>query len=149
MWSYANKPRCRRRQILDYFGETTPITNCHCDACVRPVATATERWQPTSTKPASKSASYKKTTKRTSKAALSTDPLNPQAELRFERLKKVRRQLADKHQWPAFCIMHDSTLMEVARRAPSTVREFAEIKGIGEKKAVHFGPEFLKVLGND
>jgi ATP-dependent DNA helicase RecQ len=87
--------------------------------------------------------------KKAIKAPLSTGPLNPQAELRFERLKRVRRQLADKHQWPAFCIMHDSTLMEVARRSPSSVRELAEIKGIGEKKAVHFGPAFLKVLAED
>jgi ATP-dependent DNA helicase RecQ len=145
MWSYANKPRCRRRQILDYFGENTPITNCHCDACVHPATT--QRWE--APKPAPKSQPHKKTSKRTSKAPLSNAPLNPQAEVRFERLKKVRRQLADKHQWPAFCIMHDSTLMEVARRSPSSIREFAEIKGIGDKKAVHFGPEFLKVLAEE
>jgi ATP-dependent DNA helicase RecQ len=142
MWSYANKPRCRRRQILDYFGENTPITGCQCDACVQPATS--QRWEPA--KPVLKPPAYKKTSKKISKAALSTAPLNPQAEVRFERLKKVRRQLADRYHWPAFCIMHDSTLMEVARRSPSSIREFAEIKGIGDKKAVHFGPEFLKVL---
>lgn len=149
MWSYANKHRCRRRQILDYFGETTPVADCRCDQC----AYAAPSRQPVEPKRVLKGASsYSRNfaarpkPKRTAKAALSSEPLTAQAEIRFERLKKVRRELADKHQWPAFCIMHDSTLMEVARRAPSTVREFAEIKGIGDKKAVHFGPAFLKVL---
>lgn len=154
MWSYANKHRCRRRQILDYFGEGRPVENCKCDQCAYPLSStsqrASQRWE--SPKPVLKAPAYSQTLatrskpKKVAKAALSTEPLSAQAEIRFERLKKVRRQLADKHQWPAFCIMHDSTLREVARRAPSTVREFAEIKGIGDKKAVHFGPAFLKAL---
>src|SRR5205807_253936 len=86
------------------------------------------------------------TRKRTFKADIIDSPLDSAATLRFERLKKVRRQLADEQQWPAFCIMHDSTLKEVARRSPATVRELALIKGIGDKKAVHFGPALLKAL---
>ena len=148
MWSYANKHRCRRRQILDYFGETTPVANCQCDQCVHPQPA--QRWEASSLarKAPAHSPTFAKRTKskRPAKAPISSAPLNPQAEIRFERLKKVRRELADQHQWPAFCILHDATLMEVARRAPGTVREFAEIKGIGDKKAVHFGPAFLKAL---
>lgn len=30
---YASKPVCRRRQILDYFGDTTQISGCMCDVC--------------------------------------------------------------------------------------------------------------------
>lgn len=141
MWSYANKNRCRRRQILDYFGETTQIANCQCDQCAGPPKIERRETPKSIAKP---SCSSRKT--KAAKAPLSHVPLSPQAELRFERLKRVRRQLADKHQWPAFCIMHDATLMEVARRSPNTIRELAEIKGIGDKKAVHFGPAFLKVL---
>jgi ATP-dependent DNA helicase RecQ len=148
MWSYANKHRCRRRQIIDYFGETTPVTNCKCDQCAHP-APQPRPDAPKSAYKASYAPPLAQKSRKAAKSPVSTAPLNPQAEIRFERLKKVRRQLADKLQWPAFCVMHDSTLMEVARRAPSTVREFAEIKGIGDKKAVHFGPEFLKVLADE
>ncbi len=84
--------------------------------------------------------------KRAIKAPLSDSPLDSAAAIRFERLKRVRRQLADEQQWPAFCIMHDSTLKEVARRSPSSIKELALIKGIGDKKAIHFGPAFLKAL---
>jgi ATP-dependent DNA helicase RecQ len=82
----------------------------------------------------------------TSKPEIVDAPLDSSAALRFERLKKVRRQLADQQQWPAFCIMHDSTLKEVARRSPSSIQELALIKGIGDKKAVHFGPALLNAL---
>jgi len=173
MKSYAENYRCRRRQILDYFGETTPIANCRCDVCSH---IAQPRWQPSrdgrprpsrrseapqlapnlavpySSGPALAAARIKsapqfnETKTRSPKAPLSDAPLDASATLRFERLKKVRRQLADAQQWPAFCIMHDSTLKEVARRSPATIRELALIKGIGDKKAVHFGPALLKAL---
>jgi ATP-dependent DNA helicase RecQ len=138
MKTYADNYRCRRRQILDYFGESTPITNCRCDICSR---TATPRTQ--SVKTFFKSAAPRK---RVEKEPLSDTPLDHPAELRFERLKAVRRQLADQQQWPAYCIMHDSTLREVARRSPESIRELALIKGIGDKKAVHFGPALLEAL---
>ena len=33
MVDYASKPVCRRRQILDYFGDTADVTGCRCDVC--------------------------------------------------------------------------------------------------------------------
>ncbi|HEX8521788.1 MAG TPA: ATP-dependent DNA helicase RecQ [Tepidisphaeraceae bacterium] len=33
--SYARTHICRRQMILDYFGDETEITNCHCDVCRR------------------------------------------------------------------------------------------------------------------
>jgi ATP-dependent DNA helicase RecQ len=32
---YAQTHRCRRQMILDYFGDTTEVENCHCDVCRR------------------------------------------------------------------------------------------------------------------
>jgi ATP-dependent DNA helicase RecQ len=139
--NYAQNYRCRRRQILDYFGEATAITNCRCDVCSK---TTYVRRDSATFKPASAASLTKQ--KRTAKAALSDAPLDNGAEIRFQRLRVVRRQLADEYNWPAFCIMHDSTLKEVARRSPSSIRELALIKGIGEKKAVHFGPALLKAI---
>lgn len=33
MIRYARTPRCRRQMILDYFGEQTTVSDCHCDVC--------------------------------------------------------------------------------------------------------------------
>jgi ATP-dependent DNA helicase RecQ len=32
---YAQTHSCRRRMILDYFGDEAEVTNCHCDVCRR------------------------------------------------------------------------------------------------------------------
>ncbi|HWR17593.1 MAG TPA: ATP-dependent DNA helicase RecQ [Terriglobales bacterium] len=135
MLGYADTHRCRRRQILDYFGESTAIDKCSCDVCS---GKAEPRFRPTLDK--------QSFPKKVRKSPLSDSELTPEAALRFERLKIVRRRLADKQGWPAFCVMHDSTLKEVARLAPDSLRELATIKGIGEKKAVNFGPALLQAL---
>lgn len=33
MVDYASKAVCRRRQILDYFGDSAEVSACHCDIC--------------------------------------------------------------------------------------------------------------------
>jgi ATP-dependent DNA helicase RecQ len=64
-------------------------------------------------------------------------------EARSERLRTLRLRLARARGWRAFQILHDSTLLEVARRQPRTIPELMEIKGIGDKKAAEFGKELL------
>lgn len=36
MVKYASESICRRRQILDYFGDASQVANCKCDVCARP-----------------------------------------------------------------------------------------------------------------
>ena len=67
-------------------------------------------------------------------------------EARFERLRTLRLELARKHQWPAYCVLQDATLLEIARAQPRTMRELLEIKGMGPKRAERFGKELLAEL---
>ena len=53
-------------------------------------------------------------------------------EARFERLRTLRLELARKHQWPAYCVLQDATLLEIARCRPRHMRELLEIKGMGQ-----------------
>jgi ATP-dependent DNA helicase RecQ len=73
-------------------------------------------------------------------------PLDATAQTRFDRLRKTRLQLAREHDWPAFCILHDRILKEVARQAPSTTAALAGIKGVGANKAAKFGPALLAAM---
>jgi len=67
-------------------------------------------------------------------------------EARFERLRTLRLELARKHSWPAYCVLQDATLLEIARAQPRTMRELLEIKGMGPKRAERFGAELLAEL---
>jgi superfamily II DNA helicase RecQ len=73
----------------------------------------------------------------------------PAVEARFERLRTLRLELARKHQWPAYCVLQDATLLEIARSRPRTMRELLEIKGMGPKRAERFGKELLAELARE
>jgi ATP-dependent DNA helicase RecQ len=72
-----------------------------------------------------------------------------EVEARFERLRTLRLELARERGWSAFRILHDSTLLDVARTRPRTERELMKIKGIGEQKAADFGKELLAELAKE
>jgi ATP-dependent DNA helicase RecQ len=64
-------------------------------------------------------------------------------EVLFDRLRKLRRQLADERNVPAYIVFSDVTLRQMARDYPASEREFARIIGVGEKKLREFGDVFL------
>jgi ATP-dependent DNA helicase RecQ len=64
----------------------------------------------------------------------------------FESLRKFRRELAAARGVPAYIILGDRSLREVARLRPHTLTQLAEVYGIGEKKLVDLGPKILEVV---
>ncbi|MFH1620138.1 MAG: RecQ family ATP-dependent DNA helicase, partial [bacterium] len=71
--------------------------------------------------------------------------LQADAEL-FERLRALRRGIADKAGMPPYVIFHDSVLIEMAARKPQTLDDLSGIKGIGEKKLEKYGQLFLGAI---
>ena len=67
-------------------------------------------------------------------------------EILFERLRTLRKQLADERQVPAYVIFGDATLRAMARAYPTRVAELAGITGVGEKKRAEFGDTFTRVV---
>ncbi len=61
----------------------------------------------------------------------------------FERLRQVRRRLAEQRGLPAYIILHDSALRHMARQYPTTLEALARIRNVGSKKAADFGELFL------
>ena len=64
----------------------------------------------------------------------------------FERLRALRKQLADTQGLPPYVIFHDATLREIVERRPQTLGQFAGIRGVGEGKLARYGPQFIEVL---
>ena len=61
----------------------------------------------------------------------------------FERLRQLRKRLADDRNVPAYIVFSDVALRQMARNYPSNERDFARINGVGEKKLREFGEVFL------
>jgi len=72
--------------------------------------------------------------------------LAPGAAGLFERLKRWRLAEAQAQAVPAYVILHDSTLAELARRRPRSLDELAGITGIGARKLERYGASLLDVV---
>jgi len=63
-------------------------------------------------------------------------------EILFERLRTLRKRLADERRVPAYIIFGDNTLRSMARNYPETLADMEGIPGMGEKKRAEFGETF-------
>lgn len=61
----------------------------------------------------------------------------------FERLRQLRKQLAQKKGIPPYLIFSDRSLEEMAAAKPSTKTDFLDINGVGQKKLQDYGKPFL------
>lgn len=78
--------------------------------------------------------------------ALDSKPrIGDDAEL-FERLRALRRELAEWRDVPPYIVCSDKTLRGLCRQRPATREELLEVSGIGERKADEFGEAFLKAI---
>jgi hypothetical protein len=120
MASFAEARDCRRKRLLAYFGERFEEPSCGaCDNC------------------------RESTAPRPALARKQTgDPRGFDRTL-FERLRALRKRIADARGIPAFCIFHDSVLQSICREYPQDRPALAGVKGIGPRKAEEFGPAFL------
>ena len=66
----------------------------------------------------------------------------------FERLRGLRRKLADERNVPAYVIFSDVSVREMARNYPTTATEFRRIPGVGEQKLKDFAEAFLSEIKN-
>ncbi len=64
----------------------------------------------------------------------------------FEALRKLRSTIASKKKVPAYVVFGDTALRDMARRRPSTLEGFLEVKGVGEEKCRQYGQTVLAVI---
>lgn len=132
--------RCRRRQILDHFGDAElgrPTGRC-CDVCdPDPALELAANAAPTSS-------GRKRSAGSGSRAASVAESLEPVEAKVFERLRAWRKDRAEGK--PAFTVAADSVLAEVLRRRPRGRAELIEIKGIGPAFCEKHGESLLAEL---
>ena len=61
----------------------------------------------------------------------------------FERLRRVRKRLADERGMPPYVVFHDTALRIMTADLPTSREALLRIPGVGERKAEEFGDAFL------
>jgi ATP-dependent DNA helicase RecQ len=64
----------------------------------------------------------------------------------FDRLRELRKVVADERSVPPYVIFHDRTLQEMASRLPRSVDDLIKLPGVGMAKANMFGDRFLEAV---
>ncbi|KAF0134793.1 MAG: ATP-dependent DNA helicase RecQ [Candidatus Saganbacteria bacterium] len=126
--NYAKLATCRKKYLLNYFGEELTGTTCRgCDICC-----------PTKNL-AGSGASFE--------AIQAKDELGYNREL-FERLRALRRKLAYEANVPPFVVFADTALREMSHYLPLNSEDFSNITGVGAKKLEQYGASFLSIINS-
>ena len=64
----------------------------------------------------------------------------------FQSLKGLRTQLASQENVPAYIVLSDATLIELATYLPHSIEEISKISGFGQVKLEKYGEQFLAVV---
>jgi len=64
----------------------------------------------------------------------------------FEKLRGLRKQLADERGVPPYIVFSDVSLRQMARFYPANERELSRVSGVGDRKLREFGEVFLREI---
>ena len=73
----------------------------------------------------------------------------PQDQGLWEKLRDLRRRLAEAAGVPPYVIFHDATLKEMVRLRPSSPEDLLTLHGVGQTKLDRYGAAFLQTLQED
>lgn len=64
----------------------------------------------------------------------------------FEKLRQLRKKMAEEESVPPFVVFADTTLEDMVRKMPKTEEEMAEVHGVGAFKLQKYGLRFLQEI---
>lgn len=85
-------------------------------------------------------------TAKTKKKAKSVETLTSSGYKLFERLKKLRLEIAREESMPPYIIFSDKTLIDMAAKMPASKPEMLDVSGVGENKFAKYGERFLEAI---
>ncbi|GAX62119.1 ATP-dependent DNA helicase [Candidatus Scalindua japonica] len=78
--------------------------------------------------------------------AFKVSGFQPYDEVLFDKLRVLRKGLAEEHKVPPYIIFSDMTLHQMCIYYPSTLDEMITISGVGETKLERYGTDFTKEI---
>ena len=162
MQIYAYTKDCRRGFVLRYFGDAAAMDFCGaCDNCLKEGERLSDRLgippqaDALPPGPRERAPRMSKEERRMGREARrqgfdrSRDgTLAPRDghDLLRDRLRALRRDLARKHDVPAFTVFPDRVLHLIADAAPATPEDLLEVPGVGPRLLERFGQPLLELL---
>lgn len=64
----------------------------------------------------------------------------------FDKLRKLRKAIADEENIPPYVVFNDATLIEMAEQMPLSPGEMLGVNGVGTRKLERFGREFMALI---
>ncbi len=140
LFRLLDRTGCRHQALVGYFDEAITPCGDACDACLGVslddlfVPVRASRGTPA---PSLRTPSWLQAAS-DSGSAVDTDL--------FDRLRALRREIADSEKVPAYVVFSDAVLRDMARRVPKTEQDLLSISGIGYAKLERYGARFLDLL---
>jgi len=71
---------------------------------------------------------------------------SPEQEAVFQALREWRRGVAKEHGVPAYTVLHDSSLRDIAQRQPDSLVTLGDVNGVGATKLARYGAAIIDVV---
>ena len=148
LFNLLERNTCRHRAIVAWFDESIDDCGASCDVC--------------------RGVSVEEMTRELLRGSVSREPVrdrtrrkrdadmlwesdvvpefDPDRDSLYEKLRTLRKKLADERGVPAYVVFSDRTLKEMAALKPTTDEQLLQVNGVGPQKLERYGAAFLDVI---
>jgi ATP-dependent DNA helicase RecQ len=155
MFRLADGRECRHRALARYFDETVAPCGTSCDVCrgegieslIAARSAARASGGPRAVADARGGFMGGGRERAGAPEEIPVEPPGAEEEAAFQRLRGLRKRLADAEGVPAYIVFSDAVLRTMARRRPRTPAEMLRVPGVGPVKLERYGAAFLAELG--
>ncbi|HSW30498.1 MAG TPA: ATP-dependent DNA helicase RecQ [Longimicrobiales bacterium] len=140
LFNVLESGRCRHQAILAHFGEEMAPCGASCDVCTGVSAeelAASVHGAPVRGAGKGVASAHVRST---------AGPGDPEEDALFERLRALRKELADRQGVPAYIVFSDKVLREMASRRPGSPAALLDVPGVGPAKLERYGQAFLEAI---
>ena len=139
MFRLADSGRCRHQEIARYLDETIPPCGDSCDVCrgsgIASLVDGVRARRGRARRAGGKEAALPR----------EDDDAVPNPEL-FEKLRALRKRIADAEGVPAYIVFSDAVLRRMAATVPKDSTGLLGLSGVGPVKLERYGDAFLELL---